>query len=301
MAKIKSHKIQLLIVFSLFFFLSQIATVSTILIFVTSAQPWALYAALVIGLGGTLLFIFLAVFTFFFWKKAFVVEEDKVGELSRDFIANASHELKTPVTIVRGFAETLYEHPELSKEITRDITKRILDGCDRMVSLVKSLLILATVDEDISLDRLRKCDLREVAELACSTVLALHPSAEIKVIADKDVFMMADKDLLLQALINLLDNGVKYSKDKARVEVILSQNSRETRIEVRDFGRGIAKENKKRIFERFYAVDKQLSRSLGGYGLGLSIVQRIVEKHHGRIDVQSKEGQGSSFFLIFPR
>jgi signal transduction histidine kinase len=224
----------------------------------------------------------------------------RATEFARDFIANASHELKTPITIVRGFAETLHEHPELSKEITQEITKRIVDNCDRMVSLVKNLLSLTTIDETILTDRLHKCNPRDIAEAARAIVLELHPSAEIIIKEAKPITMIADKELVLQALVNLLDNGIKYSDKKPKIEMHISQDTNGTRIEVRDFGRGIAKENFDRIFERFYAVDKQLSRSLGGYGLGLSITKRIMEKHHGRIELRSKEGEGSSFTLLFP-
>lgn len=400
---LRKHKVQLVIVLSLFFFCVKVIFLSVIINFIQLRHPWAFHSIIIFSFFGAFLFALLAFFLLFLWKKnSFGIEQaepllatliegvivvdsslkiqimnqravdylglenqNNVGkdfaslgiemvvalvkeafnvkksitallkikksgevldltaickegqpfvilvidnqtnlhratEFARDFIANASHELKTPITIVRGFAETLYEHPDLSKEITQEITKRIVDNCDRMVSLVKNLLSLATIDEEILQDRLHKCDPKSIAETARTIILELHPAAEIIIKESKPFIMIADKELLLQALINLLDNGIKYSGEKPRIEITLSQDKRETRIEVRDFGRGIAKENFDRIFERFYAVDKQLSRKLGGYGLGLSIVERIMEKHKGRIDLWSKEGEGSAFTLIFP-
>jgi two-component system phosphate regulon sensor histidine kinase PhoR len=237
---------------------------------------------------------------------AILVLQDKTGlhkviELGRDFIANASHELKTPITIIRGFAETLHDHPELSHEVYKEITQKIVSNCQRMETLVRNLLTLAAIDEGLPSSRLQECDLYDLVDQAKQTILTVHPHAEIIIESAPEMYLLADGDLLLQAILNLLDNAVKYSKPPARVKVLLEKSSSEVIIKVIDQGLGIPQEDLDRIFERFYAVDKSHSRSLGGSGLGLSIVERIVEKHRGSIHVESELGKGSTFILTFPQ
>ncbi len=226
----------------------------------------------------------------------------KVIELGRDFIANASHELKTPITIIRGFAETLYDHDDLSKEVYKEITEKIVRNCLRMDTLVKNLLALAAVDEGLPRSRLHECDLVETAEQAIQTILTVHPDAQISIKTDGEepFLLLADGDLIFQALINLLENAVKYSKPPAQVEITVERKPTELCVRITDHGIGIPQEDLDRIFERFYAVDKSHSRSLGGSGLGLSIVERIIEKHHGKIDVTSELGKGTSFTITLP-
>jgi two-component system, OmpR family, phosphate regulon sensor histidine kinase PhoR len=226
----------------------------------------------------------------------------KVIELGRDFIANASHELKTPITIIRGFAETLHDHPELSREVYREITEKIVSNCQRMDTLVKNLLTLAAVDEGLPRSRLQECDLQDLAEQAIQTILAVHPDAQIQIATSgqEPFHLLADSDLILQAILNLLDNAVKYSKPPAFVAVHIEKRPTEFLIRISDKGIGIPQEDLDRIFERFYAVDKSHSRSLGGSGLGLSIVERIIEKHQGKIEVTSELGKGTTFLITLP-
>lgn len=226
----------------------------------------------------------------------------KVIELGRDFIANASHELKTPITIIRGFAETLYDHPELSRKVYREITEKIVSNCGRMDTLVKNLLTLAAVDERLPRSRLQECDLIDLSEQAIQTILAVHPSAKITVEekGEPPFHLMADSDLILQAILNLLDNAAKYSKPPAQVIILIEKQESDMHITITDKGIGIPHEDLDRIFERFYAVDKSHSRSMGGSGLGLSIVERIIEKHQGTIEVSSELGKGTSFHLTLP-
>ncbi|MCH9626858.1 MAG: Adaptive-response sensory-kinase SasA [Chlamydiales bacterium] len=226
----------------------------------------------------------------------------KVIELGRDFIANASHELKTPITIIRGFAETLHDHPELTREVYGEITQKIVSNCQRMDTLVKNLLTLAAVDEGLPRSRLQECDLFDIAEQAKITLLVVHPDAkiEIETKGEEPFSLLADSDLFYQAILNLLDNAVKYSAPPAVVTVLIEKGPAEFHIHVSDRGVGIPGEDLDRVFERFYAVDKSHSRSLGGSGLGLSIVERIVEKHQGRIEVESEFGKGTTFTITLP-
>jgi len=238
---------------------------------------------------------------------AILVLQDKTGlhkviERGRDFIANASHELKTPITIIRGFAETLHDHPELTREVYGEITDKIVSNCQRMDTLVKNLLTLAAVDEGLPRSRLQECDIYDLAEQAKLTILSVHPDAKITIETkgEEPFYLMADNDLFFQAILNLLDNAVKYSKPPAKVTIRIEKYPSEFLIRVKDNGVGIPAEDLDRIFERFYAVDKSHSRSLGGSGLGLSIVERIVEKHQGKIEVESQLGKGTTFTITLP-
>ncbi len=238
---------------------------------------------------------------------AILVLQDKTGlhkviELGRDFIANASHELKTPITIIRGFAETLHDHPELSAEINKEITGKIVSNCGRMETLIRNLLTLAAVDEGIPQSRLRNCDVLDIIQQARFTILSVHPTAhiELKTVGEEPFLLQLDSDLFLQAILNLLENAAKYSRPPAKIAVTVEKAMRHFVVKVADEGQGIPAEDLDRIFERFYAVDKSHSRSLGGSGLGLSIVERIIEKHQGKIEVESKLGVGSTFTITIP-
>ncbi len=226
----------------------------------------------------------------------------KILELGRDFIANASHELKTPITIIRGFAETLHDHPELSSEVYQEITGKIVSNCQRMDTLVRNLLTLAALDEGLPRAQLHESDLIDLVEQARQTVLAVHPGAHISIIpkGEEPFQLVLDSDLFLQAILNLLDNAVKYSKPPAQIKIFIEKRAHEYVLKVVDKGIGIPHEDLDRIFDRFFAVDKSRSRSLGGSGLGLAIVKSILEKVHGRIEVESTLGKGTTFTITLP-
>lgn len=226
----------------------------------------------------------------------------KVIELGRDFIANASHELKTPITIIRGFAETLHDHPDLSQEVSLEITAKIVSNCQRMDTLVRNLLTLAAVDEGLPRSRLKKCDVIDLIEQARHMILTVHQSAQIEIQkkGSEPFHLMLDSDLFLQAILNLLDNAAKYSRPPAQITVMVEKKEDHFILLIQDKGQGIPPEDLDRIFERFFAVDKSHSRSLGGSGLGLSIVESIIEKHQGKIDVRSKVGEGTTFTIKLP-
>ncbi|MCH9608550.1 MAG: Adaptive-response sensory-kinase SasA [Chlamydiales bacterium] len=226
----------------------------------------------------------------------------KVIEMGQDFVANSSHELKTPITIIRGFAETLHDHPELSREVCMEITQKIVSNCTRMETLVKNLLTLAAADEGIPQSRLQECDVVQLIEQAKQTTQAVHPNCEISIETrgEPPFRFNFDIDLFHQAILNLLDNAAKYSQTAATIVVRLIKGEGELVIQIVDRGVGIPGDDVDRIFERFYAVDKSHSRALGGSGLGLSIVERIIEKHGGRIEVDSTLGIGTTFIITLP-
>jgi len=237
---------------------------------------------------------------------ALLVLQDKSShylmiEIGKDFIANASHELKTPITIVRGFAETLQDHPELSKEVTADIMTKILRNCKRMETIVKNLLTLADI-EKLPLSRLQECNLLEIVQNCHQILLSVYPNAQVTIHqqSKEEIHLIADPDLLEVAVLNLLDNAAKYSPSPAQIDVFLDQHDQKVYIKVEDKGIGIPPDDLEHIFNRFYTVDKAHSRRLGGAGLGLSIVSTIIEKHLGKISVTSTLGQGTAFHIVLP-
>jgi signal transduction histidine kinase len=236
---------------------------------------------------------------------AIVVLQDKTSEfklleMGKDFIANASHELKTPITIIRGFAETLQDLPDISKEMLRDITAKIVKTCGRLDKLVKSLLTLSDI-ENLPLERFHLVDLVAIAENCKHLVAAAHRDARLTLhSALNRAPLLADSDLLELALMNLLDNAVKYSPSPAQIEIQIAQADSQVCVKIRDQGIGIPEADIPHIFERFYTVDKARSRKSGGAGLGLSIVKTIIEKHGGWVSVESQPGKGSTFTITLP-
>jgi signal transduction histidine kinase len=227
--------------------------------------------------------------------------QHKVIEMGKDFVANASHELRTPITIIHGFAETLQDLPKISKEMLIDITEKIVRNCQRMETLIKNLLTLSDID-NIPETKFINSDVCDVLENCRHMVLAVHPTATIEIKKEKDeIKAPIDPDLMELAIMNLLDNAVKYSKPPARVTISISSQKNDVKITIADQGIGIPEEDVDKIFERFFTVDKAHSRRLGGAGLGLSIVKTIITKHEGTIQVQSIVGKGSTFTILLPR
>ena len=224
----------------------------------------------------------------------------KIVEMGKDFIANASHELRTPITIIRGFAETLQDLKNPSKELLHDITEKIVRTSGRLDKLVKSLLTLADI-ENVSEQSFRTADIVSLAEHCKHLLLAAHPQAKVSLVSElPKALVKADSDLVDLAIMNLLENSVKYSSNPAQIEIEIRQHDKEVALNVKDKGIGIPEGDLPHIFNRFYTVDKARSRKSGGAGLGLSIVKTIVEKHSGRVGVSSQLGQGSMFSLYFP-
>ena len=227
--------------------------------------------------------------------------EQKMIAMGKEFIANASHELRTPVTIIRGFAETLKDLPEVSEEMFDSILEKIIRNCERMEVLVKNLLTLADLD-NTSQCNMKECDLISIVETACQTLLNVYPCIQIEQLQNQDeVLLWGDAGLLELAFFNLLKNGVKYSSAPADLKITIDAGENEVEISFADQGIGIAEIELTKIFDRFYTVDKTHSRKLGGAGLGLSIVKIIVEKHEGKIWATSQLGVGSTFHILFPR
>jgi two-component system, OmpR family, phosphate regulon sensor histidine kinase PhoR len=238
---------------------------------------------------------------------AILVLQDKTShyrllEMRKDFIANASHELKTPITIIRGFAETLHDNPDLSEEIRVSITEKIVRNCKRMTNLIKDFLTLADI-EKLPESRLSECDLVDMIINCTEMIKNVHPNAQIQMtnLTQGEILLNADHSLLELAFMNLIENAAKYSIPPAQIEVTLEDLGKVIRIKFIDQGIGIPVDDIDHVFERFYTVDKAHSQKMGGSGLGLSIVKTIIDKHHGKIYVSSKVGIGSTFTVTLPR
>lgn len=225
----------------------------------------------------------------------------KMLEMKKDFVANASHELKTPITIIQGFAEMLHENPDLPVKTRGEMTEKIVRNCLRMTSLVKDLLTLSDV-ENIPESRLIDCDITAVIERCAAHLHDRFPEAKVVINQPKETSFLikADPYLMEMAFSNLIENGIKYSNPPAEVVISLEETSPKTlQIKVSDKGIGIPPEDLEHIFERFYTVDKAHSQKMGGSGLGLSIVENTILKHGGTIRAESTVGVGTTFVIKF--
>lgn len=225
----------------------------------------------------------------------------KVVEVGKDFIANASHELRTPITIIKGFAETLQDLPSISQKMLSEITEKIVRNCIRMEALVKSLLTLSDI-ENVPESKFHPCDIATIAENCRYLLQTVSPEVEVDILKSTDeIRAEVDVELLELCLMNLLENGVKYSKPPAHLTIHLGEKGQMVIVAVQDRGIGIPQDDLPHIFDRFYTVNKARSRQLGGAGLGLSIVKTIIDKHDGTISVTSSLGEGTTFTLTLPK
>ena len=219
----------------------------------------------------------------------------------RQFSADASHELQTPLTILKGEMEVTLRSPRRPEEYQL-ILKSALEEIDRIAHLVEGLLLLARADAGVlRMDR-RSMDLaplvKEVYEQA--KVLANAQGITLFLGPLEDVSILGDSERLRRLLLNLVDNGIKYTPAGGRVTVSLQGNRQWAYIRVSDTGIGLSHEDQKRIFERFYRTAEARSRNESGAGLGLCIARSIAEAHSGRIEVESIPGHGSTFTVILP-
>jgi len=222
-------------------------------------------------------------------------------QMTKDFVSNASHELKTPITIIRGFAEMLRDHPELPEEKVGEITRKIVKNSNRMNTLIGDLLRLAEIENVANRD-LEPCDLLQILEGCKQMVLDVYPDAKVTIGSEEgEPFVLkGNRGLLEQAFQNLMSNGAKYSDAPASIDVYLRRSAKRVVVSISDHGIGIPKEDLPHIFTRFFTVDKAHSKEVGGTGLGLAIVETVVQKMGGTIDVTSTFGEGTTFTLTLP-
>ncbi|MGB0708781.1 MAG: sensor histidine kinase, partial [bacterium] len=226
-----------------------------------------------------------------------------VETIRKDFVANVSHELKTPITSIKGAVETLIDGAIEQREIADRFLRIIARHSDRMDSLISDLLLLSQLEYQ------DEGGLKDAMGALHSVILNSVGICELKA-QEKDIslvwecsekiVMRMNAPLLEQALVNLIDNAIKYSPEKRQVEIRATIETSEVIIEIQDQGSGIDPRHLDRIFERFYRVDAARSRKLGGTGLGLAIVKHIVQSHGGTVSVESHLNAGSKFTLKFP-
>jgi two-component system phosphate regulon sensor histidine kinase PhoR len=228
----------------------------------------------------------------------------RLEHMRRDFVANVSHEIKTPLTAIKGYVETLFNREVDSAEDTHRFLGIVIKHVNRLESIVEDLLALSRIERENFREALNLATVR-LGNICQTAIQVCHKNAEAKRIAidvqcGEDLQATVDATLLEQAIVNLLDNAIKYSEDGSRVEISAEKRDGMTAIHIRDYGCGIAQRNLSRLFERFYRVDKARSRQLGGTGLGLAIVKHIVQAHEGEVTVESRLGEGSTFSLYLP-
>ncbi|MGZ4161572.1 MAG: two-component system histidine kinase PnpS [Neobacillus sp.] len=239
------------------------------------------------------------------WKGVLLVFHDitelkKLEQMRKDFVANVSHELKTPVTSIKGFTETLLDGAMNNQETLEAFLSIILKESDRLQSLILDLLELSKIEQQGFQLSIQKLDLRLLLEEVITIIngKAVEKEIQLKFFCKLEkVFIEGDADRLKQVFINLIGNAINYTPREGEVTVILLDNGENVRIHVKDSGVGIEKEEIPRIFERFYRVDRARSRNSGGTGLGLAIVKHLVEAHQGTISVRSELGKGSEFII----
>jgi len=230
----------------------------------------------------------------------------KLENIRRDFVANVSHELKTPITSINGFIETLRDGAIDDPEHARKFLEIISNQADRLTAIIDDLLSLARIEQSSGNEAitLERCSVKDVLHAAindCASKSAQR-RIDIELRCPEPLDAMINPALLEQAVVNLIDNAIKYSPSPSKIIVgaELDQRASEVRISVGDSGCGIPKEHLPRIFERFYRVDKARSRKQGGTGLGLAIVKHIAAAHGGGVTVQSEVDKGSVFTIRLP-
>lgn len=233
-----------------------------------------------------------------------ITELVKLENMRRDFVANVSHELKTPLTSITGFVETLKINDDIDKDTRNHFLDIIEKESNRLKGLIEDILLLSSIEngQDLSYEQVKLFDVfKEVYEItqyiASSKNITVSYNFE-----DKDVHILAVRDNVKQIFLNLVDNGIKYTPENGRIEVLqhYDENKQNIILEFKDNGIGIPKESLNRIFERFYRVDKARSRDIGGTGLGLAITKHMVKSLGGTIEVESILGVGSDFIVTIP-
>jgi signal transduction histidine kinase len=251
------------------------------------------YAALFVLVGGT------AFGTSLLWRS--LRREMELAETRSQFVASVSHELKTPLTAIRMFAETLQMGRSLESKVRNEYLETISNECDRLSRLVDNVLLFSRIEQGKNVYHFRKIDLGETVRRAAQTLayqLSQHGFGLRTEVAETLPALHADPDAIEQAVLNLLTNAMKYSGANRRIDLSLGQRDSEAFVRVTDYGMGIAAAELGKIFEKYYRAPG--SQSIPGTGLGLTLVAQIAKAHGGRVDVESTPGKGSTFTMWLP-
>jgi len=232
-----------------------------------------------------------------------ITELRRLERYRSEFVANISHELKTPLTSIHSYVETLLNGAIDDKEHNLEFLRKIEKNALNLSGLIDDILELSRLESKMEAGLFTEVDLVPVIGHA---IEAVSPKAQkkrifIKKTVPESCVIRGMEDHLYRAILNLLDNAVKYTLAGGKVEITLAAENNEAILSVTDNGIGIEEKHLPRVFERFYRVDKARSRDLGGTGLGLAIVKHVAQLHHGRVEVKSEIEKGSSFTIILPR
>lgn len=228
-----------------------------------------------------------------------ITENAEREKLRREFTSNVSHELKTPLTSISGFAEIMKAGGTPDKTVV-DFSTSIYDEAQRLISLVSDIMKISELDEGGTLFDTEKVNLYSLANEVADRLkrVADKQSVTLNVIGD-DNYVMGNEKILDEMIYNLCDNGIKYNKPSGSVDIIVTSSKNGVKLTVKDTGIGIPKAEQSRVFERFYRVDKSRSKSAGGTGLGLAIVKHGAMYHNAKLHLESTEGKGTSVTLEF--
>jgi len=232
-----------------------------------------------------------------------ITELKRLDQIRSDFVANVSHELRTPLSILRGYIETLLDNPKPSRQELARILAIMERHSKRLGLLVQDLLSLAQLESSNATLALSVVRVEELFNNVVRDWREKLAAKNLKVIVDVSPdasTLRADETRLQEVLYNLLENAVKYSREKGQIQLQAGRRGPETVLSVSDDGTGISKEDLPRIFERFYRADKARSRELGGTGLGLAIVKHIAQLHGGRVEAESELGKGTTIRVVLP-
>ncbi len=232
-----------------------------------------------------------------------ISELKSLERIRTDFVANASHELKTPITAIRGLSESVIDDEDIDQETVLHFMKRIHSQSIRLSQLVRDLLTLSRLEDDHESERFTIFNMNELVKSSVKSIESAVAEKKQKLnidISEKKIDVYGDRDNLSQLVDNLIDNAIKYTPEKGEISIKLGVENENLLLQVSDTGIGVSPQFQQRIFERFYRVDKARSKSLGGTGLGLSIVNNIAEKHGGIVNIESQPGKGSTFSYYMP-
>lgn len=227
----------------------------------------------------------------------------RLEKMRSDFVANVSHELKTPVTSVKGFSETLLGGEVNDEATAKSFLEIIYNESERLDRLIRELLHLSRIENKVSPLNLSNVDLIALIHSVTKTLSKsiLEKSVEVTLpLSTDEVNIEGDSDRLNQILLNLVANSINYTGEGGRIDISVEMTEHDVHIYISDTGIGIPEESVPRVFERFYRVDKARSRNSGGTGLGLAIVKHLVDSHQGDIKLDSIEGEGTTFKVTFP-
>ena len=231
-----------------------------------------------------------------------ITEHVKLDNMRKEFVADVSHELKTPITSIKGYSETLLDG-DCDKETEKHFLHVIDDNADRMEKLVQDLLTLSKYDNNRARNKPAEFDLGELAK-ACKEKFDIEikrKNQDVNCFVTADVpNVYADKDGIERVILNILSNSIKYTPDGGKIDIYVGYVHNDAYVKIKDTGIGIPKNDLERIYERFYRVDKARSRQLGGTGLGLSIAKEIIEKNNGSINIKSKVNEGTEVVIQIP-